>query len=286
MTQVILLSPSIDCVEAKPVPPPTAAPGAGSANDARKEVRSWYLDPLAAEQKRHIFLSWIQNCPGVSSPGRVLKTDLFEEANNRDQILWDLYPDAGLRLGIELEPGTAARAAARCPDSVARCLAADVRALPLPDESVDVIVSTSTLDHFAREADLRASIEELARVLRPGGRLFLILDNPRNPLHPLLCWFSRRGWFPFFIGRTLSASATSSQLASVGLETHSVEWLIHNPRLISTVLFLVLRRLLGRYADAPIRMLLALFALMGKTPLRSWTACFHATIAIKPASMR
>ncbi len=49
-------------------------------------------------------------------------------------------------------------------------LVGDIEVLPLPNASVDVVVLRSVLAHAG---DLDAAVAELARVLRPGGRLSL-----------------------------------------------------------------------------------------------------------------
>jgi arsenite methyltransferase len=54
-------------------------------------------------------------------------------------------------------------------------LVGDAEVLPLPDASVDAAILRSVLVHVA---DVGAAVEELARVLRPGGRLSL-----REPLN-------------------------------------------------------------------------------------------------------
>jgi hypothetical protein len=72
-------------------------------------------------------------------------------------------------------------------------------------------------------------------------------------------------------------------LQQVGLELVATGVLIHNPRLISTLLFLGLRRLLGRRADPVIQALLRFFALPGRLSTRGFTACFVAACARKPA---
>jgi SAM-dependent methyltransferase len=46
----------------------------------------------------------------------------------------------------------------------------DVSALPYPDGSVDLIVSTLSQHHWP---DLAAAVRELARVLAPGGRIWI-----------------------------------------------------------------------------------------------------------------
>ena len=48
------------------------------------------------------------------------------------------------------------------------CTAADAEALPLPDRSVDLVVSHKALHHFG---DAPRVLTEAARVLKPGGRI-------------------------------------------------------------------------------------------------------------------
>ncbi len=66
---------------------------------------------------------------------------------------------------------------------------ADAACLPLPDASLDLVVSFETVEHVP---DAAAAIAEFARVLRPGGRLVLSTPNrafgppglhTRNPFH-------------------------------------------------------------------------------------------------------
>ena len=47
---------------------------------------------------------------------------------------------------------------------------ADLADLPLPDDSVDLIVSTASMHHWA---DVRVVIASLGRVLRPDGRMWI-----------------------------------------------------------------------------------------------------------------
>jgi arsenite methyltransferase len=48
---------------------------------------------------------------------------------------------------------------------------ADMTALPLPDDSVDVIVSSLAIHNIPTRAGRRKALDEAVRVLRPGGRL-------------------------------------------------------------------------------------------------------------------
>jgi SAM-dependent methyltransferase len=249
---------------------------------AARSTPSWYLDRLVAEQKRRVHQELIHRWTAGLPVSRVLKTDSFEEAYGADRILFDLFPQAALTLGIDLSWQTARNAQARSPNPAVRFLASDVRQLALRSGSLDVVVSTSTLDHFDKREDIGAAIEEFFRVLRPGGIAVVTIDNPHNPLYPPLRWASRRGWTPYQLGHTTSLSELVQCLQAAGFEVIATDTLIHNVRLVSTLLFLVLRRLLGRYADPPIRALLALFAILGHLPTRRFTACFVAACARKP----
>lgn len=82
--------------------------------------------------------------------------------------------------GIDLDPVMIERAEARL-GSRAELLAADVAALPFPDASFDVVVSTLSMHHWA---DYRAGLAEIARVLRPEGRALIYdIGGARVPLH-------------------------------------------------------------------------------------------------------
>jgi hypothetical protein len=83
------------------------------------------------------------------------------------------------------------------------------------------------------------------------------------------------------LGYTVPLSGLGRRLKEAGLEVIATGALIHNPRVISTALFLALRRILGRRADAPVRGLLSAFAAVGRLPTRRFTACFVAVCARK-----
>ena len=62
--------------------------------------RSWYLDPLVASQKREEFQRLITAWSQGSNLRSVLKTDLFEEANGVDQLLFDSFLQVPVVVGI------------------------------------------------------------------------------------------------------------------------------------------------------------------------------------------
>lgn len=242
--------------------------------------QSWYLDPLVAQQKGAIFLDWILRSIATRPATDILKTDVFEEANGQDRILDTMFPAARHKVGIDIEESTVRKA--KHVGGEFHCLCTDVRALPFASASFDVVVSTSTLDHFEVPTDLSHSLRELARIVRPGGTLLVILDNPYNPLYHPLKWITRRGLSPFRLGHTISRRRLSAELCSAGLVVENEDYLIHNPRLVSTMIYLVLRRVLGGRADAAIRFFLASFEMLNRLPTRCFTGCFSAVSARKP----
>jgi ubiquinone/menaquinone biosynthesis C-methylase UbiE len=103
------------------------------------------------------------------------------------------YPDAQQLCGIDAAPQMIATAS----DTTASAFARDDRLtftvgaaeeLGYPDDTFDLIVSTTSFDHWA---DQQAGLVECARVLRPGGQLVLV-DQFSRWLLPTLAT-SRRG---------------------------------------------------------------------------------------------
>ncbi|MFV2104219.1 class I SAM-dependent methyltransferase [Micromonospora sp. LOL_024] len=111
-------------------------------------------------------------------------------------------------------------AASRALGHRVRFQVADVADLPHPDGSVDVVISTLSLHHWP---DLPAAATQLARVLRPGGRL-MIYDFRFAPLDRALVALReqgafapadvtstpvRAGWCPVRVFARVSTSSTS-----------------------------------------------------------------------------
>jgi SAM-dependent methyltransferase len=84
-------------------------------------------------------------------------------------------------VGIDSSSEMLALAAVKVP--TARLELAELERIPLPDDSVDAVVCGLVLSH-AR--DIRPGVTELARVLRPGGRL--IVSNPHPFATGILDW--------------------------------------------------------------------------------------------------
>lgn len=89
---------------------------------------------------------------------------------------------------------------------------ASVEALPLADDSVDVAVSVNSLYFWP---DLHAAFAELARVVRPGGRLILCFE----PAEELRKWPGHRLGF-----RLLEAAEVRALMESAGFAPVREAW--------------------------------------------------------------
>ena len=66
--------------------------------------------------------------------------------------------------------------------------AADAGSLPYPDETFDWAISVATYHHIKEEEARLKSLQELKRVLKPGGEAFITVWNRWQPRF----WFRRR----------------------------------------------------------------------------------------------
>jgi SAM-dependent methyltransferase len=191
--------------------------------------KTHYLDAFLGDLKRRVHLELIERWHGLSASGRVLKTDLFEEAMGPDAYLPDLGARGARVIGMDVSPAAAHKARRRFP--ACSVVAADARRLPFADGSFVLIVSPSTLDHFPSPADLTVSLRELARVLAHGGRLIITLDNRQNLFDPLLRLAGRVGLLPYYLGRSYTARELRDELERAGFAVEDATAILHNPRL-------------------------------------------------------
>ncbi|MGA3189322.1 MAG: class I SAM-dependent methyltransferase [Bryobacteraceae bacterium] len=86
-------------------------------------------------------------------------------------------PD-GKTFGLDLSPNMAARTQRRArqefPSAEAHCGAVDVRSMPFRKASFDAVVCCYLLELLGQD-DIRLTLREIARVLRPGGRFSLVV---------------------------------------------------------------------------------------------------------------
>jgi O-antigen/teichoic acid export membrane protein/SAM-dependent methyltransferase len=165
---------------------------------------------------------------------RVLKTDLFDEVAGPG-LMTELSRRA--RTAVAVDVSMEATRMAK-PRGTSAAVGADVRALPFVDGAFDVVVSNSTLDHFEDVGQIRRALAEIRRVLAPGGRLILTLDNPANPAVRLrnalpFRLLNHLGLVPYFVGATLDAPSLSALVESIGFEVVETTAVLHCPRALA-----------------------------------------------------
>jgi SAM-dependent methyltransferase len=100
-------------------------------------------------------------------------------------------------------------------------LRANLEALPLEDESFDLVLCSQVIEHLL---DPDAGLRELARVLRPGGTLILTTDNARNLVTRALYLGRLRKQEGFdFPHRDFDAGELRARVRGAGLDVVSTE---------------------------------------------------------------
>jgi len=215
---------------------------------------------------------------------RLLKTDLFDESIGVG-LYYFLSRYCDDVHGIDISEVCAREAGERYPGL--RLNVADVRKLPYASGCFDCIVSNSTLDHFPAPEDIQTSLEELHRVLRPGGEFILTLDNLQNPviwLRSILPyqWLHRIGLLPYYIGATTTKRGLRKMLTRTGFQVTASAAILHCPRVAAIPLSnWTQSHCTERGRQRWLRILMA-FEWLGRTPLRYLTGHFIAVHAIKP----
>lgn len=90
--------------------------------------------------------------------------------------------------GVDISEGMVRRAQVRLPAAADRLRCGAVERLPFPDASFDLVSATGVLEYVR---DLPEALGELARVLRPHGRVVLSIPNGNAPYR-----YSRLVWDP------------------------------------------------------------------------------------------
>jgi ubiquinone/menaquinone biosynthesis C-methylase UbiE len=116
-------------------------------------------------------------------------------------------PD-GKTYGLDLSPNMAARTQRRArqefPEAEAHCGAVDVRSMPFRNASFDAVVCCYLLELLGQD-DIRLTLREIARVLRPGGRFSLVVIGQNKKIFNQL-YFIGGSLVPAFWGQQIEQS--------------------------------------------------------------------------------
>lgn len=213
----------------------------------------------------------------------ILKTDLFDESLG-DGLCPLVASRAKNIVGIDVSVLTAQTARSRHP--LLRIKVANVRHLPFADNTFDVIISNSTLDHFKSEDEMVAALHELHRVLRVGGHLLITLDNLTNPVIALRNSLPFRclkflNIVPYYVGTTFGPHRLRNHLKQIGFEITDVSAVMHFPRILTMVITRISERYARREMQGYLLRLLIRFENLARWPTRFFTGYFVAARAIK-----
>ena len=227
-----------------------------------------------------IHARWLDAVARALPAGRVLKTDLFDEAFGDGLAPW--FEARGHDVvACDLAFSTVS-GASRKPASVAAAVA-DVRQLPFFTSTFDTVFSDSTLDHFESEAGIRASLLELHRVLRPGGTLLLTMDNPVNPIVWLRNlspgFWMRLGVVPYAVGATCARRRLTRLLEQSGFDVPATGTIMHAPRVLLVPWCRHLARRGTTRPGARLERWLQRCEALGRLPTREITGHFVAVVA-------
>ncbi|MEO8484267.1 MAG: class I SAM-dependent methyltransferase [Acidobacteriota bacterium] len=126
-----------------------------------------------ADNERRLFREHFTNLTGL----KILKTDLWDEAKNTRILAWASQQGAEA-YGIDISIPTVRQARTAFEHNSLRCAVSDVRELPFRDASFDAVYSMGTIEHFD---ETEHAVEEIARVLKPGGRAIVGVPNRHDP---------------------------------------------------------------------------------------------------------
>jgi len=226
-----------------------------------------------------LLMHWLR----IGQMENLLKTDLFDEAvSDGLYSLLNLLSKRVFYIDTSFEIHQ--RAKRRHPNQ--QTIRTDVRCLPIADGTFDGIVSNSTLDHFKSLDDLVVSLQELYRVLRPGGQMILTLDNLANPIillrnglpFHLLYWLKI---VPYYVGFTLGPHSLQCLLKKIGFKVLDVDTVMHCPRVFAVAIARWLERHASPKTQIAFLRFLMVFEHLSCLPTRFLTGHFIAIRAVK-----
>ena len=147
---------------------------------------------------------------------RLMKTDLWDEARNTRILAWAAAAGASVH-GIDLSPPIARDAVRELGPGVLHAVVSDVRSLPYPDATFDLIYSMGTVEHFDETAE---ALAEICRVLKRGGRAIVGVPNRHDPfLRPLfVAVLYRLGLYGYGFEKSYSRRRLRAMLVEAGFQ--------------------------------------------------------------------
>lgn len=252
-------------------------------NDVASKMKDSYTDNPFFRYKKQELLGLINLWGKEYLEGKILKTDLYEEALGYDDFLFDLAKNNINVYGIDISSKIVALAKKKAKDlKVSLHLSVqDVRKLDLKDESFDLIISNSTLDHFP---EIEKALLEIYRTLKKDGVLILTLLNKNNLAIYLLCKIMRifNRYYGFYTEKAYSLREIRILTNKVGFEVVGSSTIIHTPPPLPTIIN-VLYKSRSKILKSISRKLISFFKFLGRKSkiINYFTGYLIAVRAIK-----
>ncbi len=187
------------------------------------QQRAYYIGETLCAYKKWEFIRYFDKWK--NELGRtVLKTDCFEEAYGKDELLpWFIKHGIGF-VGNDISDKTVLCAKARFPDK-AEWVVSDVQNLPFIENSFDSIVSSST---FGYAPDLTSALQRAKAVLKKDGVICFSINNKHNLLFcAVLTKLKRLLKLPFQISHFYTVEEVKSKIVDAGLELDELVPIVH-----------------------------------------------------------
>jgi len=160
--------------------------GAGSADDEAVPkntgpIQAAWASPIgsmlydnAQAFSRRLISAWQAPIEWLNIPPGGIALDVGSGPGNVTASLARVAGPDGLALGVDISEPMLARAVRNEAGPHVGFIRADAQRLPLRDNTVDAVVSTAALQLIPHPT---AALTEMARVLRPGGRLAIMVPT-------------------------------------------------------------------------------------------------------------
>jgi ubiquinone/menaquinone biosynthesis C-methylase UbiE len=253
-------------------------------NISRQIQGHYYHNTLIGHIKRDIHLKLITRWCGNLENKIVLKTDLFEEAHGPDQFLFEIRSEKNI-IGMDISSVIARKAqqnAYSLSCSSHKFLTCDVLKLPFTNNSLDVVISNSTLDHFSEMISITRALSEIFRVLKPGGTLILTLDNKNSISYFISLAKKIFRPDPFYIGKTCSASELHRILQDVGFIVNDMTAVVHGMENHTSAMMGIIQKLNNPLINRIICHFLIYMERLEFAKTKYLTGAFIAAKAFKP----
>ncbi len=244
-------------------------------------------ESLWRKHMQWLYIGYFQQLVGDTKFQTLLKTDLYDEAISEEGLVPVFIESSERTIATDISWEVAGQGRENIrkqrPDWTP-AVVTDVLSPGIREQSIDLLFSNSTLDHFSSKSELNQALQQLALTIKSGGMLIITLDNPVNPvifLRNLLPFkiVRRLGFIPYFMGKTLSRKKLVRQLERYGFEIQTHTTILHAPRIV----FIWLARLICRFKSGHAWFLKVLrhFEKLERLPIRDYTGYYVLVKAVK-----